>query len=125
MSTPLVTNWRKVDASELGEVDTTFYHELIGSLMYLVKTKPDINFLFNSLIQFMVDPRRVHWVAAKHVLQYLRGTMEYGLQHERAGGVRLTSFTDADWEGCLVDRKSSLACCFRLGRGVFSWFSPE
>jgi hypothetical protein len=96
MSTPLVTNWRKVDASESGEVDATLYHRLIGSLMYLVNTKPYISFAVNSLNQFMVDSRRVHWVAAKHVLWYLRGTVEYGLQYERAGGVRLTRFTDAD-----------------------------
>jgi hypothetical protein len=44
----------------------------------------------------MVDPRRVHWIAAKHVLRYLRGTVEYMLLYERSGGVRLASFTDAD-----------------------------
>jgi hypothetical protein len=75
MSTPLVTNWRNIDASYSKIVDPTVYHQLIGSLMYLVNTRPYISFAVNSLSQFMVDPRRVHWIAAKHVLRYLRGTI--------------------------------------------------
>jgi hypothetical protein len=78
MSTPLVTNWRKIDVSSSETVDPTIYRQLIGSLMYLVNTRPDISFAVNSLSQFMVDPRRVHWIAVKHVLRYLRGTVEYG-----------------------------------------------
>jgi hypothetical protein len=68
--------------------------------MYLVNTQPDINFAVNSLSQFMVDPQRVHWIATKHVLHYLRSTMEYVLLYEHSGGVRLVGFTDADWAGC-------------------------
>jgi hypothetical protein len=45
--------------------------------MYLVNTQPDIIFAINALIQFMVDPQRVHWIATNHVLHYLSGTMEY------------------------------------------------
>ena len=50
--------------------------------MYLVNTRPDICFAVNSLSQFMVEPRRVHWVAAKHVLHYLQGTLDYGLDYK-------------------------------------------
>jgi hypothetical protein len=60
MSTSLVTNWRKIDASDSKSVGPTMYRQLIGSLMYLVNTQPDINFAVNSLSQFMVGPRRVH-----------------------------------------------------------------
>ena len=68
MSTPMITNWKKLHASKFEFVDPTLYHQLIGSLMYLVNTRPSIFFVVNSLSQFMVEPRRVHWVAAKHVL---------------------------------------------------------
>jgi hypothetical protein len=60
MSMPLVTNWRKIDASDSKTIDPTVYRKLIGSLMYLVNTRPDINLAVNSLSRFMVDPRRVH-----------------------------------------------------------------
>jgi hypothetical protein len=68
MSTPMITNWKKLNASKSELVDPTIYHQLIGSLMYLVNTRPYICFVVNTLSQFMVEPRRVHWVAAKHVL---------------------------------------------------------
>jgi hypothetical protein len=68
--------------------------------VYLVNTRPDISFAVNSLSQFMVDPRRVHWTVANHVLCYLRGTMEYKLLYERSGGVTLAGFIDVDWAGC-------------------------
>jgi hypothetical protein len=87
---------------------------LIGSLMYLVNTRPNICFVVNTLSQFMVEPRRVHWVAAKHVLRYLRGTVEYGLSYVQGDGVKVMGYTDADWAGNTVDRKSTSGCCFSL-----------
>ena len=53
----------------------------------------------------MVDPRRVHWAAAKHILHYIRGTMEYGLVYECRGSVQLAGFTDANWGECVEDRR--------------------
>jgi hypothetical protein len=76
MSTLMVTNWKKIDASRSEVVDFTLYRKFIGSLMYLVNTRPDICFVVNTLSQFMVDPKRVHWVEAKHVLRYQHGTIE-------------------------------------------------
>jgi hypothetical protein len=87
MTTPMITNWKKLHASESQLVDSTLYRQLIGSLMYLVNTRLDICFVVNTLSQFMVDPRRVHWVAEKHVLRYLCGTMDYGLDYLRGDGV--------------------------------------
>eukprot|EP00253_Pinus_taeda_P004436 PITA_04436 len=65
---PMITNWKKIDASEDKDVDPTLYGRLIGSLMYLVNTKPDICYDVNSLSEFMVESKRAHWTAAKHVL---------------------------------------------------------
>jgi hypothetical protein len=67
----------------------------------------------------------VHWVAAKHVLKYLCGTVDYGLDCQRGDGVRLVGYTDLDWTGCVNDRKSTLGCCFGLGSTVVSWFSRK
>jgi hypothetical protein len=91
--------------------------------MYLVNTRPYICFVVNTLSQFMVDPRRVHWVAEKYVLGHLCGTMDYGLDYLRGDGVRLVGYIDSYWAGCISGWKSAFGCCFRLGSVVVSWFS--
>ena len=68
------------DSSEL--VDVTQYRQIIGSLMYLTNTRPDICFVVNTLSQYLVQPRRVHLVAAKHVMKYLKGTIDFGLYYD-------------------------------------------
>ena len=103
MSTPLVTNWMKIDASSLEEFDPTLYRQLIGSLMYLVNTRLGNSFAVNSLSHFVVDPRRVQWTAVKHVLHYIRGTVEYELVNERSGSVQLAGFTNAGWARCVEE----------------------
>jgi hypothetical protein len=110
---------KKIDASKLEGVDPTLYRQLIGSLMYLVNTRPDLCFAVNTLSQFMVEPKRVHWVAAKHVLRYLCGTIEFGLSYIQGNGVKLVGYSDADWAGNIVNRKSTSGCVFSLGSGLF------
>ena len=70
-------------------VDLRIYKQLIGSLMYLVNTRPYICFVVNTLSLFMVDLRKVHWRTLKHVIRYLRGTIEYGLRYLEGHVVRM------------------------------------
>ena len=93
--------------------------------MYLVNTRPDLCFAVNTLSQFMVEPRSVHWTAAKYILRYLAGTVDYGLDYRGSGGVSLVGFTDSDWVGCVRDRKSTSGCCFSLGSVAVLWFSRK
>ena len=104
-------------------MDPTLYRQLIGSLMYLVNTRPNICFAVNMMSQFMCERRRVQWVAAKHILRYLQGTVDYGLDYRQGDGVRLVGYTDSDWAGCASDRKITSRCCFGLGSIVVSCFS--
>eukprot|EP00253_Pinus_taeda_P031157 PITA_31157 len=92
MQTPIAGNWRKEDATSSEVVATTMYRQLVGSLMYLVNTRPDLCFAVNPLIQVMVQPTKMFWKAAKHVLRYLRGTSQYGLWYTRIEGVKLQGF---------------------------------
>jgi hypothetical protein len=82
--------------SDLDLVDPTMHRQLIGSLMYVVNTRPDICFIVSSLSQFMIEPRHIHWVATKHVLRYLRGMIGYGLIYVFVGEVMLRGYTDSD-----------------------------
>jgi hypothetical protein len=88
--------------------------------MYLVNTRLDICFAVNTLDQFMVESRRVHWVATKHVLRYMHGTIEYGLSYIEGDGVKLVGYTNPNWECNTIDRKSTLGCCFSLGSRVLT-----
>jgi hypothetical protein len=125
MTTPMTTNLNMLGASDSDLVDPTMYRKLIGSLMYLVNTRPNICFVVNTLSQFMVESRQVHWVATKHVLRYLRGTVGFGLRYVRGDGVRLHGYSDSDWAGSAVERKSTSGGCFNLGSTMVSWYNRK
>jgi hypothetical protein len=72
------------------------YRQIIVSLMYLKNTMPDICFDVNTLNQFLVEPRRVHIVVAKHVMRHLKGTLDFGLIYNGYHDFRLSGYTDSD-----------------------------
>jgi hypothetical protein len=108
-------------SSEL--IDATLYRKIIGSLMYLTNTKPDICFSMNTLSQFLVEPGHVHLVSAKHVMRYLKGTLDCGLSYYGDHDFRLSGYTNSDWVGSVSNRKSTSGCCFNLGSSMISWQS--
>ena len=112
IATPMDANLKKLRDSTLDSnlTDPTMYCQLIGSLMYLTNTRPNICFAVNALSQFMCEPRQIHWIAAKHVLRYLRGTMGYDLRYDSDCDLRLQGFTDLDCSRCTTDRKSISGC---------------
>lgn len=126
MKTPMETNLKKLkEATEDSEnVDPTLYRQMIGSLMYLVNTRPDICYAVNALSQFMCEPKQTHLVAAKHILRYLSGTIGYGLKYAKTE-LNLSGYTDSDWAGNSENRKSTSGCCFTLRSAMISWFSRK
>jgi hypothetical protein len=123
MSTPMVTNLRKLHDSDSGSdlVDTTMYKKLIGSLMYMIHTRPDICYAVITMSQFMTELRQRHWVETKHISRYLRGTITYGMKYTSNGGLFLHGYADVEQEGSSVDRKSTSRYCFSLGSAMISW----
>ena len=85
-------------------VDATIYHQMIGSLMYLTNTRPDIYIVVNTMSQFLTDPRLVHLIATKHILRYLKGTVDYGLKYNNDQRINLEGYVDLDWVGSAIDR---------------------
>jgi len=73
----------------------------------------------------MVELKRVHWAATRHILRYVHGTVEYGLKYSRGDDVRLNGFIDADWASSLVERKSTSGYYFSVGSGMISWCSRK
>ena len=64
-------------------------------------------------------------IAAKHILRYLKGTVDYGLKYDANQKVNLEGCVDSDWAANAIDRKSTSECCFRMGLGVIFWFSRK
>jgi hypothetical protein len=123
MSTLMITNLRKLHDSDTGSdlVDPTMYRQLIGSLMYMIHTRLDICYEVIAMSQFMTELRQIHWVATKHILRYLRGTITYCLRYTFSGGSFLHGYADVDWAGSPVDQKSTCRYCFNLGSTMISW----
>jgi hypothetical protein len=76
-------------------------------------------------LNIVVELRQVHWIATKHVLRYLRGTMEYGLRYLGGDGVELQGYTYLDWVGNVVDIQSASRCFFSLGSTMITWFNKK
>ena len=82
MATPMASNMKLLSDASSESVDATMYRQMIGSLMYLTNMRPGICFGVNTLSQFLIYPRNVHLIAPKHILRYLRGTIDYGLKYD-------------------------------------------
>jgi hypothetical protein len=93
--------------------------------MHLTNTRPDICFFVNILSQFLVEPKRVHLVAAKHVMTYLKGTLDFGVSYNGDHEFSLSGYTDSDWVGSVSDREITSGCCFNLGSSMISWQSRK
>ena len=77
-------------------VDVTLYHQLVGSLIYLTTTRPNIYFAVSMVSRFMAEPKELHWKTTKRILRYLRGTIGYGLTYISTKYLRLIGYTDSN-----------------------------
>jgi hypothetical protein len=125
VTTPMETNLKLLVETSSDLVDATLYRQIIGSLIYLMNTRSDICFVVNTLSQYLVEPRCVHLVAAKHVMRYLKGTLDYGLCYTGDHAITLYGYIDLDCTGSDSDRKITSGCCFSLGSAMTSWKSRK
>ncbi|CAL9020228.1 unnamed protein product, partial [Prunus brigantina] len=88
-------------------VDQTLYRSMIGSLLYLTASRPDISFSVGVCARFQSDPKESHLFAVKRIIKYVSGTIEFGLWYTYDTSVNLIGYSDADWAGCSDDRKST------------------
>ena len=104
MTTPMASNLNLLSDASSESFDAMMYHQIIGSLMYLTNMRLDICFAINTLSQFLIDLRHVHLIAAKHILRYLKGTVDYGLKYEANQKINLEGYVDSDWVVPLIGR---------------------
>ena len=107
------------------EVDKEMYQHLVGKLIFLSHTRPDITFAVSLVSQFMHCPREVHLQATYSILHYLKGTPGRGILYKRNGNTILEAYTDADYVGSITDRRSTSEYCTFLGRNLVTWRSKK
>ena len=107
------------------EVDPTLYRSIISSLLYLTTSRSDIAFSVGVCAHFQAAPKESHISAGKRIICYVNGTSDYGIWYSKDSNDCLVGYSDADWAGCVDDRKSTLEGCFYLGNNLVSWMSKK
>nr|XP_017239931.1 PREDICTED: uncharacterized mitochondrial protein AtMg00810-like [Daucus carota subsp. sativus] len=113
--------------AEDGELlsNPTLYRQLVGSLIYLTVTRPDIAHAVHIVSQFMTAPRTPHFSAVLHILRYVKGSIFHGLHYSFDSSLELHAYSDADWGGDPTTRCSTTGFCFFLGDSLISWRSKK
>lgn len=102
-------------------VSVSSYRRLVGKLIYLTISRPEICYAVHILSQFMAQPKEDHCHAALRLVKYLKGTPGQGLFFPSTGSFQLTAFCDSDWAACPITRKSLSGFCIFFGSSLISW----
>ena len=112
----------KLDPDKEGKcVDIKTYRGMIGSLLYLTATRPEILFSVCACARFQANPKEPHFLAVKIIFRYLRQTQNLGLFYAKSYEFDLRGYSDSDYGGCKIDAKSTTAGCHFLGNKLISW----
>ncbi|KAK6163847.1 hypothetical protein DH2020_000711 [Rehmannia glutinosa] len=124
ISTPLAVNEKFQLYDGADKADSKTYRSIVGSLIYLTNTRPNIVYPVSLISRFMHEPSKLHFAVAKRILRYLR-TRKFGIKYVKEKENELVGYTDSDWAGSLDDRKSTSGYVFCLGSKIISWASKK
>ncbi|GJW43383.1 retrovirus-related pol polyprotein from transposon TNT 1-94 [Tanacetum coccineum] len=125
VDTPMVEK-SKLDEDTQGKaVDPTHYRGMVGTLMYLTASRPDLTFVVCMCARYQAKPTEKHLHAVKRIFKYLRGTVNRGLWYPKDSSIALTAYADADHAGCQDTRRSTSGCMQLLGDRLVSWSSKR
>ncbi|KAL9280496.1 putative RNA-directed DNA polymerase [Arabidopsis thaliana] len=122
---PMIPNVKLLKDDGILLEDTGEYRRLVGKLMYLTITRPDITYAVNKLCQFTSAPRTSHLAAVYRVLQYIKGTVGQGLFYSADSDLTLKGFADSDWASCADSRRSTTGFSMFVGDSLISWRSKK
>jgi len=123
--TPMSTSV-KISSDLAGKsVDPSLYRSMIGSLLYLTASRPDITFSVGVCACFQANPKESHLTTVKHIIRYVNDTLLYGIWYSRETNLVIAGYSDADWAGNVDDRKSTSGGCFYVGNNLVAWLSKK
>jgi hypothetical protein len=123
--TPMESRLKLSKASTSPAVDATHYRSIVGSLRYLVNSRPDLSFSVGYVSRFMENPTTEHMTAVKRILRYIAGTLYFGCQYKRRKEAVLAGYSDSDLAGDIDTRKSTSGILYFLGDNVITWQSQK
>jgi hypothetical protein len=103
----------------------TKYRSMVGALQHLTLTRPDISFSVNKVCQYLHSPTTSHMTTVKRILRFLQHTIDFGLHIRRSPSSMANAFSDADWVGCIEDRKFTGGFAVFLGHNLISWCAKK
>jgi len=124
-TTPIATKCCLDTDEKEANVDEIKYRGLIGSLLYLTASKPDIMFSVCLFSRYQANPKESHFTVAKRILKYLKGTTEVGLWYPNEVSLNLVGYFDSDFASCKLDRKSTSTTYHLLGSSLIAWHSKK
>jgi hypothetical protein len=107
------------------DFDSTIFRKLVGSLMYLTVTRPDIMYGISLISRFLDTPNNSHWKEGKSLLIYIAGTMNHGILYFTSNNMQLVGYTDSDFARSIDDKKSTSGYAFHLGIRIVAWASKK
>ena len=119
VDTPIEQNHKLFECS--ANIDKERYQRLVGKLIYLSHTRPDITYPVNVVSQFMHDPRKLHMDVVERILRYLKSTLGKGILFSNHGNLKVEGCTDADWAGSKDDRRSTFGYFTFVGGNLVTW----
>ena len=123
--TPMAANAKLTNDPSGESVNVTLYRSMIGCLLYLTASWPDIAFSVGVCSRFQFNPKVSHLNAVKRIIKYVGGTCDYGLFYSKESNLSLVGFSDSNWAGNVDDRKSTTGGCFYVGTNLVAWMSKK
>jgi histone deacetylase 1/2 len=98
---------------------------MVGALQYLTLTRPDLSYAVNKVCQYLHAPTTLHWTAAKRIMRYVKHTVGLGITFMKSSSTLVSAFSDADWAGCVDDRRSTGGFAVYYGPNLISWSAKK
>ena len=121
VSTFMITSCKLTKDDESKEVDQRLNRSMIGSMLYVIASRPDVMQAIGQVERFQVAPNETHIIEVKRIFRYLKGTMDFGLWYPKGNELILIAYLDVDWAGCVDDRRSTSGTASFLGSFLVSW----